>query len=334
MAASGRQPDPAVAWERLREELEERPGSFDFFQAVRVLGNLQRGADAVRFSTNSDLAFPSSQIESLHVCDTGRVEIAVNFLGLTGPMGALPYFYSELINDRERAKDFAPKSFLDIFHHRLVALFYRAWQKHRFPVLWEQNQPDGVSEVLLALLGLLTDGLQDRQRVPDQDLSFYAGLLAIQTRPASTLEQILADYFETAAAIEQFCGGWFLLPESSQCRLGNESCFEQLEEGAVLGDAVWNQQSKVRIKLGPMPLARYLEFLPTGKAHPRLEALVDFFASRQFDFELQLVLERTEAPELELGAELPLGWCSWLDTSELETDPDDAILPLGQQLCM
>ncbi|HEX6546704.1 MAG TPA: type VI secretion system baseplate subunit TssG [Bryobacteraceae bacterium] len=315
-------------------ELEERPGSFEFFQAVRFLELLLPDTDALRFRSNPRLDFPPSQIESINISADDAANVTVNFLGLVGPMGALPYFYSELVTDRLRAKDSALQAFLDIFQHRLIKLFYQAWQKHRFPVGWEQSRAEGVTSALRALLGLHSPGLLGRQEIADDTLLFYTGLLAMQTRPAAALEQIIADYFRVPAAVEQFSGAWCMLPSSNQCRLGNETCFEQLGLGSVLGDAVWNQQSRVTMRLGPMPLARYRDFLPAGSAYRELEALVEFYANRQLDFDIQLVLDRSEVPTLELGAELPLGWCSWLRTEEFASDPEGAMLQVGQQLCM
>jgi type VI secretion system protein ImpH len=50
-----------------------------------------------------------------------------------GPSGVLPYNYTELVIDRLRNKDRALAEFLDIFHHRMISLFYQAWEKYRFP---------------------------------------------------------------------------------------------------------------------------------------------------------------------------------------------------------
>jgi type VI secretion system protein ImpH len=249
-------------------------------------------------------------------------------------MGALPYFYSELTTDRLRAKDSSLQAFLDIFQHRLIRLFYQAWQKHRFSFGWEQNRAEGVTSAMRALLGIRSPGLHDRQEIADDTLLFYTGLLAMQTRPAAALEQLIVDYFRVPAAVEQFSGAWYMLPSPNQCRLGNETCFEQLGLGTVLGDAVWNQQSRVTIRLGPMPLARYRDFLPGAGGYREVEALVEFYANRQLDFDIQLILDRSEVPILELGMDLPLGWCSWLKTEEYAFHPEGAMLQIGQQLCM
>jgi type VI secretion system protein ImpH len=334
MATESRLSDSDVVSSAVLNALQQRPGRFEFFQAVRLLRLALRADEPVRFHANPNLDFPPSQVEIIQVPESGSAHIAVNFLGLVGPMGPLPYFYSELVNDRVRAKDSTLKAFLDIFHQRLLSLFYGAWQKHRFPVPYERNQEDRISSALLALLGIGSTGLPGRQNISDETLMFYTGLLAIQSRPATALQQLLGDYFQVPAVVEQFTGAWYMLPEAHQCRLGSESAFEQLGMGAIVGDAIWDQQSRVRIRLGPMPLACYRRFLPGGEAYRQTEALIEFFGNRQYDFEIQLLLERQEVPEFELGEELPLGWCSWLKTEEFGHHPDDAILPVGQQLCM
>jgi type VI secretion system protein ImpH len=334
MAAQSSATSTDVERSILLQPLQEQPGSFDFFQSVRLLKQSIPEADQIHFHANPQLAYPPAQIADLQFSPDGSVDLTVNFFGLVGPLGVLPYFYSELVRDRARAKDLALSSFFDIFHQRLLSLFHQAWQKQRFWAEWEQTSNDGVSSALQALLGIRTTGLQDRQHISDASLSFYTGLLALQTRPAVALEQILSDYFQVPAEVQQFRGAWYALPESNQCRLGNDGAFEELGMGAVVGDAIWNLQSHARIVLGPMRLDRFQDFLPAGQAHREAEAFVEFFAGRQFDFELQLVLDRTDVPLLELGSELPLGWCSWLKTDEFEWDPGDAILPLGQQLCM
>ena len=152
MAAQSRPADLDVAEPVLREALADHPGSFDFFQAVRLLELTAPNGSSIRFHANPFLDFPPSQLESLNVDRSGAVDVTANFLGLVGPQGVLPYFYSELVQDRLRAKDKTLAAFLDIFHHRLISLFYQAWQKHRFPVPWERGEADEVSSALLALL--------------------------------------------------------------------------------------------------------------------------------------------------------------------------------------
>jgi type VI secretion system protein ImpH len=327
----------------LGDQLAENACSFEFFQAVTLLqrltdlrpvGGFSNPADeAVHFRVNPRLGFPASQIQTLEFSEDAPPEMTVNFMGLTGPSGVLPYAYSEMILERIRAKDHSVSAFFDIFNHRAISLFYRAWQKSRFPVTYSAGPRDLFTRYLLDLIGLGTDGLRDRQEVEDEALLHYVSLLGMQARSAGALEQIIEDYFEVPVEIQQFTGAWYGLDEPTQCAMSDmdtPSC--QLGAGAVVGDAVWDRQARVRIRLGPLGMERYCDFLPEASAYKALRAITRFFSNQCLEFELQLVLERAQTPgtELDFDAANPvrLGWVSWLRTAPLGIDPDETILTL------
>lgn len=333
-------PEPSEIEERLRKE----PYTFGFFQAVRLLerllperepvgGFVNPAEEIVHFGAHPSLAFPASEIQSLDAKPGELARMTVNFLGLTGPLGALPQWYTGLIAERLRANDKGPRDFLDIFNHRFLSLFYQAWEKYRFAVAYERGELDRFSHLLLDLIGMGTDGLQDRQAVPDEAFLFFSGVLAQRPRSAKALESILAEYFQVPVEVQQLLGGWFRLDPATECCLGDrESSSEQLGQGAVAGDEVWDQQARARIKLGPLSMSQYLEFLPNGSAFAPLRALTRFFSNDEIDFDVQLVLDRAEVPACELGStgdESPkLGWVSWVRSGPIGRDPEDTILPL------
>ncbi len=345
--ASPRGPkNPAVTLvrQRLEDRLFAEPYSFEFFQAVRLLRrfspnqnnvglNQPPRSEIVRFGVHPSLAFPASEIQSLERRPNLPPLMKVNFMGVVGPQGLLPIYYTEMVIERIRAKDRTLADFLDIFHHRIISLFYRVWQKYRFQVAYEQGEGDQFSQYLLSLIGLGAPALQHRQEIPDASLLCYAGILAQQPRTALGLELILLDYFAVPVRVEQFLGAWYSLDESSQCNL-DDTFFDsqQLGFGAVAGDEIWDPQSRVRIVLGPLSLQQYLDFLPSGTAFKPLRSLVRFYAGDEFDFEVQLILQREQAPPCELGAEgaaaPQLGWLSWSKTKPMQSDPSQAILQL------
>jgi len=98
----------------------------------------------------------------------------------------------------------------------------------------------------------------------------------------------------------------------------------------VLGDAVWDQQSRVRIRIGPLPRSRYDQFLPGGSAYRELQGVTRFFSGDSVDFELQLILARHDVPSCVVGEDqaVPLGWGTWLRTQPLDRDPDDTVLTI------
>jgi type VI secretion system protein ImpH len=344
MATTGRTQDSGLKDSLLEDVLHEDACSFEFFQAVTLLQRLHSDRqpvgrfskpedEAVHFRTNNTLAFPASQIQEIEYPENLPPQMLVNFMGLTGPMGVLPYCYTELILERARAKDRTLPAFLDIFNHRMISFFYRAWEKHRFPVTYYLGDEDLFTHHLLDLIGLGTPGLQDRQAVPDHALLHFTGLLGMQTRSAAALEAILSDYFQVPVEVEQFSGAWYRLdPATQTCMEEDDNDSQQLGGGAVVGDEIWDQRSRVRVKLGPLTLAQYRDFLPEGAAFEPLRALTKFFCNDEFDFEVQLMLAREEAPRCEVGFEgaaAPrLGWVTWLKSAPLDRDPGDTILNL------
>jgi type VI secretion system protein ImpH len=349
MASPGGPPDSVVAAAELPARLRQKPWEYRFFQAVRLLQYLQPERtpvghfveprqEAARFSAPASLGFPAAEIQSLQAEDENPAQVEVNFMGLTGPSGELPLVYTAYLMERVRAGDTALKAFLSMFDHRMISLFYRAWEKYRFTVPYERGERGGLRQYLLDEIGLGTDGLQNRQEVSDESLVFYSGLLSQQPRSAVALRQILSDYFEIPVEVVEFVGAWRRLGTDGQCQLqdaefGMESAC--LGGGAVVGDEVWDPQSVVRLRLGPLSLARYREFLPSGSAYRPLRAMTRFFSGHDLDFEVQLILDRSETPPLCLGvdeSEAPqLGWVSWVKSREMNRDPDDTVLRLWEE---
>lgn len=333
-----------IASPEIKNALRGKPFAFNFFQAVRLLSRLlpgrkpvgrfsDPGTETVRFGAAPELGFPSSQIASLDLPEEGQPQMNVNFMGLTGPQGVLPLYYTALLRERLRARDSSMRSFFDIFNHRAISLFYRAWEKHHFTVGYESSERDPLSPHLMDLLGLGTPGLTCRQAVADEALLFRCGLLGTHARSAAGLRALLMDYFDVPVEIEQFIGSWHSIDKDTQCCFSDTGAdSEKLGVGTVVGDEIWDQQSGIRIRLGPLTLEQYLQFLPDGAAHQPLRALVRFFAGNEFDFEVQLVLKREETPPCELGGDSPtaprLGWMTWARTAPLSRDPDDTILQI------
>lgn len=325
----------------LATSLREQPTAFEFFQAVRVLERLTPGRtpvggfgdparEVVRFRANVDFGFPAAEIQSLVPgADDAPPEMTVNFMGLTGPEGVLPLQYSALVAERVRAKDTALRDFLDLFNHRVVSLFYRAWEKYRFAVGHERDRRDRLTQHLLDLVGIGTGGLQDRLPLRDEALLHYGGLLLLRSRPAAALEALVADYFDVPAEVEQFVGAWYTLDEETCTHLGDPlSESARLGTGAVVGDETWDQQSRIRLRLGPLTRRQFDAFLPTGSAHEPLRALVAFYAGDTVDAQVRLVLARDEVNGCTLDDMSPLGWGTWLTTRPARRDPDETVLTL------
>lgn len=336
MATESRTTDRSLA-----HELLDEPYRFSFFQAVRLLermdpdreavghdGDIER--EVVRFRTRQSLTFPPSEIYEIRKNgeeDAKPPEMTVAFLGLTGPLGVLPHHYSELVMERARHKDTALWNFFDIFNHRLLSLFYRVWEKYRFPIAYERGELDEFSSALFSIIGLGTDKLRGRLALDDQVLLYYGGLIAQRPHSESAIAAILGDYFGVPVAARQFSGQWLKLGDDVT-QLGKAN--SELGVSTIAGARVWDAQAKFRIRVGPLSLKEFRAFVPVGSAFKPATELLRLLVGLEFDFDLQLVLEAEMVPlcvlETASTSGPMLGWTSWLKTRPLVEDDDQVVL--------
>jgi len=208
----------------LLDELELEAHSFDFYQAVRRLDceftdkpptgqSLRLADDPVRFGQEVSLAFAPATLKSIDRNKSRPPRLVQRFLGLFGPQGPLPIHLTEYIRDRARNHgDRTLLSFINVFHHRMVALFYRAWSRVRPTVSFDRPTPDRFGDYIGSVFGLGMKTLADRDALPDLPKRHFAGLFGCQTRHADGLLAILQGYFGLPVQIQEFVGQWIELP--------------------------------------------------------------------------------------------------------------------------
>ncbi len=341
MVAENRTAADAVAF---YQALRQTPWAFDFFQALRHLeclhadkprlGCSRRPADdPVRLAQQPSLDFAPSTLAAFD--SDGKSDVAgavpprleVFFFGLFGPNGPLPLQLTDYARDRLRnAHDPTFARFADIFHHRLLSLFYRAWADARPTVTFDRPESDRFADYVGSLFGLGMASLRNRDAMPDLAKLHYAGLLGCQTRHADGLRAMLADFFKLPVEIESFIGHWLTLPLSSRCRLGESPATGALGKTAVIGERVWDCQHKFRIVMGPLSLADYERLLPGGDSLERLAAIVRNYIGDELQWDLNLILKKEEVPPLQLGVQGRLGWTTWLMERDLDKEADDLCL--------
>jgi type VI secretion system protein ImpH len=335
------------------ERLRKEPWRFEFFEAARLLRlshklSQQAGGKAmsplarfVTYRTHLSLNFPASEIQDLDGEDNNFAEtptkppaMTVNFMGLTGPSGVLPRHYTEfLLARRVRYKDETAHRFFDLFNHRAISLFVEAWEKYRFYIGHEQGNAKNAKRYLLDLVGMGTTGLQDRlqqadQGIKDEMLAYYSGLNAQRPHSATALAAILQDYFKVNVGILQFQGRWLRLEPDQYTRIGKKGAYHTLGKSAVIGEFVWDHQSKFRVRIGPVNKNTFDAFLPIGNAFTGLKKYVDWYKALGQNYDVQLVLRKEEVPGCRLGEEgsARLGWSTWLRHQPFVQDAEDTVL--------
>jgi type VI secretion system protein ImpH len=332
----------------LTEEIGRDGPGFQFFQAVRLLALAQARGNVVsrtlRFRTPASLAFPASEILDVQteellqgdraedVANNSRtMHMTIGFLGLTGPSGALPTAYTELLMERRHVwRDDTAHRFFDMFTHRAASLFYAAWRKHRFYVGYEAGERDGFTQCLLGTVGAglpsLRRRLQEEQAaISESLLVHFAGLLARKPISASAIAALLRGHFRIEAGMEQFLGAWIVLPVTEQSRLGARSC--SLDGSACIGERVWDRQMKLRVRLGPLDAEQFTDFLPGAPGARLLEQLLRLCLGTSFACDAVLVLRKDAVPPPLLGPgtnSLRLGHNTWLWSDSPPANRDDA----------
>lgn len=315
-----------------QRHIEETGAGMDFYQALRLLENAHQdkpriGAslrprdDAVRFGQDPSLGFePGALAGARPASGAMRPRLTVNFTGLLGANGPLPLHITEYARERMRNHgDPTLVAFLDVFHHRMVSLFYRARASADPATSLDRPDSDRFGDYVGSLFGIGTPALRKRDEIGDFAKLHFAGLMANGRRPASGLVAILRAYFGAPVELEQFVGHWMPIPPEAQGRMGAQDRGNRLGASTVLGTRVWDRQHKFRLVIGPLDYAAYRRMLPGGASLRRLVDWVKGYAGLALDWDLRLVLRREEVPRLALGGR-QLGWTTWLASGPAARD--------------
>ncbi len=172
--------------------LRERPHGFSLFAAPAGVGTVEpRSAaprrvapgadDVVRLAQAPHLSFAPSDVAAVSAAGEGQLTLEQYGFGLFGPNGALPLHLTELAYERRRQKeDGTVADFLNLFQHRLISLFYRAWADSEPAVSLDRPDSDRFRTYVGALIGLAPETACDADAVADYAKLSRAGRFAQQ----------------------------------------------------------------------------------------------------------------------------------------------------------
>lgn len=332
----------AAFWQRL----SEAPWEHDFFQTLRRLENLhpelprlgtaRRPQDEpVRLGQSPELSFAPA---ALHAAQPpgpeGKGRIDVRFFGLFGPNGPLPLHLTEYARERLlHAGDAGFTRFADLFHHRLLLLFYRAWAQAQPTASLDRPGDDRFGEFVAALVGIGSDALRGRDSADDHARLHFGGILSSPVRHAEGLARLLSGVLSRPVQVEQFVGHWLPLPPTERTHIGRNALGERAHrgncvgQGAVLGRSVWDRQHSFRIHIGPLDDTAFADLLPDGEQLPRIVPLVQHYVGDELHWDLRLVLRRDQVRPAQLGRRGRLGWTSWVGQAERTGDAHLVLTP-------
>ncbi|MBX3394917.1 MAG: type VI secretion system baseplate subunit TssG [Phycisphaerae bacterium] len=225
-----------------------------------------------------------------------------------------------LADQSRQASADAARDFLDLFNHRLISFYYRAWTKYRYDMSFGMRERDVLTRYLLWLIGVSVDADVAALGVPPLRLLRYAGILTQHPRSAVSLEGILSDYWEGMLPIrvDQHVGRWVPVPFEDLNTMGLANC--RLGEDMIAGERVYDLSGAFNVQIGPVDWQTYQWFLPDGDAHAQTRALVKFFAADPLSYTIEIRLKAGEVPETRLssdGTSGRLGLTSWVRTKDV-----------------
>lgn len=322
---------------RLEDALQQEPHRYGFFQVMRLLecayqdkarfGTSPRPSQEppIRLGQHVSLSFESSTLSSFTQRKQGLTPLLKQrFFGLFGPNGPMPIHLTEYSHERtHHYRDNTLAGFADMFHHRLISLFYRAWANTEPTVNFDHPDSDIFSTYIGSLAGFGADTLRDRDAMPDLAKFYYTGFLASQHKSAEGLRALLADYFCLTVSVEQFVGEWLTIQPSDLTRLGESPLTGELGCSVILGSQVWGCQHKFRIRFDALNLNDYLSLLPNGYRLDQLTAIIRNYIGDELSWDVNLVLKKDQVPQMRLGETTHLGWTSWLGERSSNHDADD-----------
>lgn len=334
--------DRARDTDRMLDALAASPRTHDFFALLRQLeamhpelprlGRALRPLhEPLRLGQEPELDFAPAALEKLDARSGGPPRLAVRFFGLLGPQGPMPLHFTEHVRERLRQRnDPTTARFLDVFHHRLLLLFYRAWARAQPAAQHDRPRDDRFAAWLGSCAGLDHAAGRDGP-VPHAARLHQAGLLASRSRHPEGLGKLLTDHFRVPIRIECNVPQWMPLDAQERPRLGlsrarmgrGSSRGMALGVDAAAGTKVPDRQYRFRVIAGPLSLAHYEEFASGGPAWRALHDWVRGYAGLDLRWDLKLVLRAQDAREPRLDRRVRLGVTTWIGRSRQSADRAD-----------
>lgn len=273
-----------------------------------------------RLGQQASLAFAPRELVKVEVLpgadERPRAHIKLFGLGTLGPNGALPIHCTELVRERvEARRDTALADFLDLFHHRAFTHLYRAWLKSQSAAGLDRAGEETFSVYIARLAGDEPSEVQGSALAPHALWASSAHRVRSARNPDG-LVSTLSRFFGVVVQLREYMLQWMPIEPQDRCVLGQPRPASVLGEGAMLGEVVPDRQSRFRLVMGPLDLEGYLRLTPqgaaTGRDMPALVEIVRSFIGFEYVWEVALLIDRTAAPQSQLGDGTQLGWSTWM----------------------
>ncbi|NTS75650.1 type VI secretion system baseplate subunit TssG [Catenovulum sp. SM1970] len=264
--------------------------------------------DVARFGQTPLMHFYSSAFTEISKNKaTGDHKVKNSYWGMLGINGPLPLHFTEYAIERNfRHQDATFNEFLDIFNHRFISLFYRAWADAEPAVSHDRPEQDHFQQNLAALAG--EPELEEEAFFKQPVSQYLSGLLSQKNRSPRVLSQLLAEYLQLPVSIDEFVGRWYELNEQEVLKLGHQNA--SLGHDAMLGQRTYQACFNFKINIGPLDYDEYIRLVDDKQYLKMLDKLVRRAVGQEFEYQISISLKPQQTRTSHLGRS-KLGINSW-----------------------
>ena len=293
---------------------------YQLFQLLRLLesrtpsgpplgGSGPARDERIRLRPSTGLGFPCTETVAVETKQspegTARTIVTANITGLYGVGSPLPRSYAQqvLLQDDVEPQQ---RDFLDLIHHRVLSLWYRAFRHQRYELSFDQRGDDPLSRSLLDFIGISGTATADELGTEPLRLLRYLGLFAARTRTAQGLTTLLHEELQLPIRVESAPLRWMTLPKDQWPKLSSKPQERAaLGRDLVIGSRHLDRMTSLRIHIGPVSYDTLLNLCPNGPLQARLVSLARCYLRQPLDLTLAVQIPKAEMAKQRLGGAQP-----------------------------
>lgn len=278
--------------------------------------------DVARFGQQPLLHFyPAAFYDAKYSNITGEYKLTNSYFGMLGINGPLPTHLTEHAIERSyKSNDHTFSHFLDIFNHRFISLFYRAWADAEPSVSHDRPKDDQFIPRLCSISG---NSVESSEATSTTQINQYiSGLLSHKNQSAKVLIQALSQYLKVTVNTKEFVGKWLEISPDEQFKLGRmNSTLGQ----ATLGSRIYQRMYNFEILIGPISFSEYSQFIVDGTKISEIIRLTRQIVGNEYDFSIKIYLDSNQTKPSILGSS-KLGQTSWCQSKKAHLKQSNPVL--------